>query len=304
MRLAILADIHANFTALEAILADLAGLRDLAGIVVAGDHLTGGPAPAATLRRLRDLGAIMIAGNGEGYLLDYRAGTLPGASSGQHWATARWTYGQLEAAELDFLAGLPNQTVVALPGATPIRVVHGSPQRIKGRLYPDRDPARLALFRAAELLDCEEHPAPLDVWLAGVAEPVLVCGHTHIPWQQTWARGLAINPGSAGAPLDGSPEADYALLLWRGDHWQAELRSVTYDLGAARGLFERSGFLAAGGPFARACLCNIQTGRNYLGRFVNLGERLAMQHGHNADGFLPDSVWEQAEAAFEWHPGN
>jgi predicted phosphodiesterase len=303
MRLAVLADIHANFTALEAILADLAGLPDLAGIVVAGDHLTGGPAPAATLRRLCSLGATMIAGNGEGYLLDYHDGTLPGASSGQHWATARWTYSQLEAEELDFLARLPNQTVVALPGAAPIRVVHGSPQRVKGRLYPDRDPARLALFRAAELLGREEHPIPLDVPLAGVAEPVLVCGHTHIPWQQTWAGGLALNPGSAGAPLDGSPEADYALLLWSGDHWQAEPRAVAYDLGAARALFERSGFLDAGGPFARACLCNIQTGRNYLGRFVNLGERMAMENGHDAQGYLPDSIWEQAEAAFDWRSG-
>jgi predicted phosphodiesterase len=44
MRLAILADIHGNLPALEAVLAKVQ-LQKVDGIVVAGDHLSDGPNP-------------------------------------------------------------------------------------------------------------------------------------------------------------------------------------------------------------------------------------------------------------------
>ena len=51
MRLAVLADVHGNLPAQEAVLAD-AEAHDLGGILIAGDHLTGGPCSAGTSRVL------------------------------------------------------------------------------------------------------------------------------------------------------------------------------------------------------------------------------------------------------------
>jgi predicted phosphodiesterase len=54
MRIAVVSDIHANLTALEAVIADLqkAG-ADL--VVQGGDLIVGGPRPAKVIDRLREL---------------------------------------------------------------------------------------------------------------------------------------------------------------------------------------------------------------------------------------------------------
>ena len=54
MRIAIVSDIHANLTALEAVVADLQQQRpDL--VVQGGDLLSGGARPADVIDRVRDL---------------------------------------------------------------------------------------------------------------------------------------------------------------------------------------------------------------------------------------------------------
>ena len=67
---ALLADIHANLAALDAVLEDMAA-RGIERLLVAGDMVTGGPQPHETLRRLVDQGAKMIRGNNEEYMLRF-----------------------------------------------------------------------------------------------------------------------------------------------------------------------------------------------------------------------------------------
>jgi predicted phosphodiesterase len=43
--------------------------------------------------------------------------------------------------------------------------------------------------------------------MARIDEPVLVCGHSHIPWAQWEAGQLDLNPGSVGAPVNGDVRA-------------------------------------------------------------------------------------------------
>ena len=62
--LAVLADVHSNLLALEAVLADVQR-HHVDGIIVASDHITGGPCPVQVLR---SLGCWMIQGNCENYL--------------------------------------------------------------------------------------------------------------------------------------------------------------------------------------------------------------------------------------------
>ena len=62
MRLAVLADIHGNLPALEAVLADLQQ-HDVDGIIIAGDLTGGGPYPVETIRLLRTLSCWIIRGN-------------------------------------------------------------------------------------------------------------------------------------------------------------------------------------------------------------------------------------------------
>ena len=271
------------------------------GIIVAGDFTTGGPQQLETINLLRSLGSWMIRGNSEGYLLAYGAGNVPdGWRVSKQWASVRWSYLHLDRGTLDFIASLPEQRVVALDGVAPIRVVHGSPRSPSEHLLPDRDPVSLDAFRKAGLLSSHHDPAKLDQALAQVKEPVLVCGHSHIPWKQEQDGRLVLNPGSVGAPINGDVRAQYALLTWQDGRWQAEHRAIAYDLERIRAAFNESGLLEEGGAFARAWLLVIETGQNVSGRFVSYVHGLATEAGYEGGDVVPDSIWEQAIATFDW----
>jgi len=261
MRLAVLSDTHGNLPALEAVLAD-ARQQGVDSIVVAGDFTTGGSQQLETINLLRSLGSWMIRGNSEGYLLAYGAGNVPdGWRVSKQWASVRWSYSHLNRETLDFIASLPEQRVVALDDAAPIRVVHGSPRSSSEHLFPDRDPVSLRAFRKAGLLPPGRDPVKLDQALVQVKESGLVCGHSHIPWKQEQHGRLVLNPGSVGAPINGDVRAQYALLTWGDGRWQAEHRAIAYDLDLVRAAFSESGLLEEGGAFARAWLLVILSAR-------------------------------------------
>lgn len=300
MRLAVLADVHGNLPALEAVLADVQP-HDVDGIIVAGDLIGGGPQSVEVVRLLRSLGSLMIRGNNEDYFLAYDAGDAPDAwRVSYQWATMRCSYLCLDRETLDFIASLPEQHVVALDSTTPIRVVHGSPSSPSGRLFPDRDPSSMSLFRKAGFLPPGRDPVKLDLALAGVNEPVLVCGHTHIPWKQEQSDRLVLNPGAVSGSLNGDVRAQYALLIWQNGRWRAEHRAVSYDLDRVRDAFRESGLLAEGGAFARACLRSIETGRNVAGYFLVHVRGLAAEAGFEGCDVVPDAIWERAVATFNW----
>lgn len=300
MRLAVLADVHGNLPALEAVLADMQQ-HDVDHIVVAGDIIGGGPQSVEAIRLLRSLDCWMIRGNNEDYFLAYDAGTAPNAwYVGDQWAAMRWSYSRFDREALDFIASLPEQRVVALPGAAPIRIVHGSLSSSSEPLFPDRDPVALRLFEDAGFLPPGREPDRLDLTLAQISESVLVCGHTHIPWKQEQDGQLALNPGSVGASIDGDVRTQYALLAWQDGRWQAEQRAIPYDLDRVRTAFSESGLLSEGGAFARACLLTIETGQNVVGRFVSYTFELAAEAGYEDCDVVPDAVWERAVDTFDW----
>ncbi|MBN1991483.1 MAG: metallophosphoesterase family protein [Anaerolineae bacterium] len=300
MRLAVLADIHGNLPALEAVLAELRQ-QDVDGFIIAGDHLTGGPNPDEVIPLLRSLDGWLIRGNTDNRLLAYDAGNVPDSwRVSEQWAALRWLHGQLDREMLDFIASLPEQAVVAPDGTAPIRVVHGSLKSPSEHLIPDRDPMNLALFRKAGLLPPNGKPPQLELTLAQIQEAVLICGHSHIPWQQKHEGRLAFNPGSVGHPNNGDTRAQYALLTWQDGRWQVEHCAVAYNLEQVRLAYQASGLLAAGGAFIRAFLLGIETGQAVPGHFVTHVHNLAQAAGFEGDGVFPEPIWEQAVATFNW----
>jgi predicted phosphodiesterase len=92
-RLAILADIHGNLPALEAVLADLAQFA-VDHVIVAGDVVNWGPFSAPVMERVTRAGWAVIRGNNEFYLLDYNTPRQP-----EHWREFEllpWLHGQLK----------------------------------------------------------------------------------------------------------------------------------------------------------------------------------------------------------------
>lgn len=298
MRLAVLADIHGNMPALRAVLSD-ARQFGAEHLIVAGDHIIGGPSPMETIQTLQSYNSWMIRGNTDNYLLDYQSGRAPKAwYTARSWAPLRWSFDRIDRDALSFLASMPEQQVVAPPGTEPIRLLHGSPNSPCESLFPDRDPAALELFRRACLLSARDAPPRLGDLLSQVDEHVVICGHSHIPWKQKEGGRLVFNPGSVGGPINGDWRAQYALLTWQGDQWQVEQRAVPYDRAQTRADYVSSGLLDQG-AMARAFLLVGETGLNVPGYLAAHVQEIAAKTG--SDGtFLSDSLWDQAVATFDW----
>jgi len=300
MRIACISDIHGNLVALKAVLHDIQH-QDVAGIIVAGDF-TSGPQPQETTDLLRAVSDWIIRGNSEDYCVTYERGESPsGWCANEQWAAMRWSHSQLTPDTVRWLASLPAQRTISFDTADPVRVVHGSPRSTTEQLFPDRNPEVLRLYADAGLLPKGMTPIPLDVVLAQVSEPVLLCGHSHIPWVQRQDGQLIVNAGSVGAPNNKDPRAQYALLSWRAGRWEVTHRFVPYDLAQVRAVYEESGYLAGGGAFARACLLGIECGQNVPGALISHVYTVAAAYGVARRDSVPDAIWKRATSTFRWH---
>lgn len=297
---AVLADIHGNLPALEAVIAD-ASRAGVSRYLVAGDLFSGVPFPLEVFHCLKSLDAVIIKGNGEEYLIGYHRGDCPPLMrTARQWATARWTVEQLGAEAMDWTARLPEQVVLQTPGQADIRMVHGSPLRSNDGLIPDNDPKVLKTFRVSRLLADGQNPPPLSERLRGVKEGVLICGHFHIPWQQRLESLFAICPGAVGISNTGDWRAHYALLTGSGGQWQVEHRRVAYNREKTIQAFHNSGLLACGGPFGRALLGNVITGRNAALLYVLHAQEIARGRGEDPRHGFSDEAARLAEETFPW----
>ena len=200
--LGLIYDVHGNLEALEAVLAD-AGGAGVGRFLLGGDYALFGPEPAETVASLRALGARMIRGNGERWTAHrHEAPDDPVVQGGIEECAA-----QLGDHTVADLAALPEW----LEGDG-VRFCHGSPVSDVRSFAPEPGP------------DDEE-------LLGGHDEPLIVFGHTHVPFERQGPGGVRlVNPGSAGMPFDGDPRAAWAILH---DDGRVEHRRVGYDHEAA-----------------------------------------------------------------------
>ena len=231
MRVALLSDIHANATALMAVLTDVADHRpDL--VVCLGDVAAGGPQPREVVARLRDLGCAMVNGNAD----DVVAGRVPRPSAGtptpQLKDITEWVREQLSEDELAFLGSFAPVHEVALGGDASLLCYHGSPRSNTDRLLPTTQDGEVAMLVGNPPAAVEAGPV------------VLAGGHTHTQMLRPHGAALLVNPGTVGSFRHGpsiGPIAEYALVERRGGAVTVKLCRVPYDGHAA---------LAAGMPHA------------------------------------------------------
>jgi len=224
---ALIADIHGNLAALEAVLADLAQ-RPHDAVVNAGDLLVMGPQPAETLARLRELEIPSIFGNIDRDVVEGRAAS----------PLVSWTREQIGERGIAYLEALPFSYHVTPPQQTSpeadLLVVHATPTSV----YP------MLLLEANALSPLMNKATPEEeaVTLLGATRAnLLVFGHIHYASSGTPGGQRVVSIGSVGFPFDGDPRAAYALASWDGAQWQIEHRRVAYDHERTIEAVQRSG---------------------------------------------------------------
>ena len=202
LRILLVADIHANWPALQAVAA--AETYDVC--LCLGDLVDYALEPAPCVDWARKHALVTVRGNhdhgvAQNVVVNGRTGfkNLTGV-------TRPLSRQKLSKEDLRYLALLPVSKLMTLD-KTRFFLVHASP----------RDP-----------LD-EYAPATPEFWtrrLEGIEADVVCVGHTHHPYVLEVGDKLVINPGSVGQPRDGDPRAAYAII----ENRNVELKRVEYPL--------------------------------------------------------------------------
>ena len=204
MRIGIIADIHSNVQALEAVMNELAG-AGIDMVVCAGDIVGYGANPNECCRIVRESSAHEVLGNH-----DLSAVTMDTTWMNPYAAAAsRWTSSALSNDSYEFLRSLKIESKFELTGVK-AAMYHGSIGSVSEYVYED---------------DVTEN------MLARSAGEVLILGHTHVPYAKEFDTRLAVNPGSVGQPRDGDPRASFAVL--ETDNRRCHIRRVEYDIDSA-----------------------------------------------------------------------
>ena len=191
---AALFDVHGNLPALEAVLAEPDTVA--ADVVVFGGDLVWGPWPSECLELAESLGdrARFLRGNCETLVLD-------GPSPQHAWARER-----LDVAQRARIEAWPRTQTLEIDGLGPALFCHATPRDDGETVSPN---------------------APKGAWdqvLTGVAEGVVVCGHTHLQFELSLDGVRVVSPGSVGAPTV------HAVAWWALLGPTVELRKTPYDI--------------------------------------------------------------------------
>jgi predicted phosphodiesterase len=221
MRTAVLADIHANLAALEAVLDDIAGQR-VSEIICLGDSIGYGPDPGEVLREIRQRRILSVLGNHE---YAFRNRVYLEQMNPDPKRAMEMTLQMLSAEDIAFIVNLEPMLVYS-----GVRLVHGC---------PPKSPTCYLFYPSERMLDSVFSSFP---------ERLCFFGHTHVlsffeqglpPEKGEEAelgtyrlhpdRRYLINPGSVGQPRDGiNNQAKY--LIWDQDKGTVSYRAVAYDV--------------------------------------------------------------------------
>ena len=211
MRVAVLADVHGNFEALDAVLK--AVRFDSPDIVLnLGDTVGYGPDPGLCLDRMKDESIFCLAGNHDHGVLGYIDETVFNYFARE---ALLWTREELSTSQMDFLRSLG-----LVSHYTDFAIAHGS-------------------LHGAELFNYIQTLFDAEMSFEALDKAAFFYGHTHIPMvffdttPMTYTMEgdvliednmrVLVNVGSVGQPRDEDPRACYCI----------------YDTGEKRVLFRR-----------------------------------------------------------------
>ncbi len=227
MRMAVFSDIHGNYTALDAVLADIKS-KSINHLVCLGDAIQGGPQPAQVVNRLRELGCPVVMGNADAWL-------LTGEETGDEVISNErlkamnevrlWTLAQLSDDDRAFIAGFQSTVKLRLDDGFTLLAFHGSPKSFDDVILPD-----IAQDKLAE-------------YLGGYSADVFCGGHTHVQFVRRLGAGPQVhfNPGSVGfayshhqpdAGFQADHWAEYAILTVEDQRLALEFHRVPFDVAA------------------------------------------------------------------------
>ena len=212
--LAIISDIHGNYTALKSVLEKIDELdTDISDIMCLGDLVGYNPEPEKSVNKIREVCSKVIAGNHDKAMVgELNTNWFRGPVK----KSIRWTQNNLSQSSLEYLRELNTREDIVING-NKIILAHGSPNENAPFTY---------IFNKFDIQNIE----PLIM-----NSNILFIGHTHIPycfcnkgdgWVNIDQKDFEINPdynyiinvGSVGQPRDRDPRSSFVIFDSKKNH--------------------------------------------------------------------------------------
>ncbi|MHA2174822.1 MAG: metallophosphoesterase family protein [Candidatus Hodarchaeales archaeon] len=204
---AIISDIHANLSALRAVLADIHH-HYVTRIFCLGDLVGYYTEPVPVIHLTLARCEAVIKGNHDEVAA---LGEVPTHFRSDSQPTLELATHGLTVTERKLLHGLPFMYNLQFEHKKAM-LIHGGPEfPLDQYLYPDDEEDLQSTFDFMELVDID----------------VLFLGHTHIPFEANRGKRIICNPGSVGQPRDGDKRASY--VLFNTITLESEFMRVNYD---------------------------------------------------------------------------
>lgn len=232
MRYLILSDVHANLTALDAVLNHV-DLETIDRVWCLGDVVGYGPCPNACIDRLLQFPEYLCVAGNHDWAAISRISIAEFNPSAQ--VACRWTSHQLTPDNRTYLASLPTLSIEAN-----CTLVHGSPREPIWEyiIYPSTAQLNFQFFdtqlcfvghtHAPAVFREETSTHRFEISIPVPDQPIRINDER-----------LIINPGSVGQPRDGDPQAAY--MVFDAEAKALEYHRVPYDMAATQKLMEDRG---------------------------------------------------------------
>ncbi len=284
----VISDVHSNYIALEAVLAEMERRR-IEALLFLGDYITDGPSPQRTLSLLREAAdrypSFFIRGNREQYLLHHAQHPEEVWESGTSQGALLYTFQRLTPEDLLWFQRMP----LCHSFTDGIVVCHGSPAHISELLSVDGSNS--------------ESNEQTQQWIRQLQHPLLLCGHTHRQGLTQNNGKTIVGAGSVGLPHNHDALARAALLHRTKDGgFEPELLAVPYDTEAMIQAYHQSELMEMSLYWTLANCQFIRTGHNYTWRLIRKVTQLASEeYGSSIDQTktfplesIPSVFWEEA----------
>ncbi|MFW9991840.1 MAG: metallophosphoesterase family protein [Candidatus Odinarchaeota archaeon] len=208
--LGVIADLHGNLVALDAVLEHMIEKYTVTKLVCLGDLVGYGPCPIQCIERTFEVCTDVIKGNhdeavSKGLIPDH---FNPIATEASEWHIKQlqpWQEYKKRLYSLDPILSFKYKR-------KNFSLIHGGPS------FPMDEYINPDTKNFYELLPFMEL-TQLDY---------LLLGHTHKPYVRTVEEKMILNPGSVGQPRDNDPRASYAIIDV--DKMEAKIERVEYDI--------------------------------------------------------------------------
>ena len=228
-KIAIISDIHANITALDAVLNDIKK-RNIKRIFCLGDLVTKSVNPDLVIDKIRENCEVVIKGNCD-----------DSTSKADLSLPKFWTARKIGKERCEYLASLPVSFDFYMSGHL-IRLFHASPYSLS-HLYNPMFSNKNTKYSGVELEcadDLFKNTSFLGKTSADPIPDIIGYGHIHTPNIFKFKNKTIFNPGSVGAPtemLNNNPNDDSntlstlpSYIILEGDYNSKELSSISINL--------------------------------------------------------------------------